>query len=417
MPWTIGNSGPPIDFSPLARNAALRQQYAAQPNPTLSSLGAGVSQGMTAGIQDLFDQRREARRSKADIARQDAILKRQQELQQERLAADLARQRDAELTDMFSESMSKLGEYATQFNANPAIISAYNDLNNNIAALAGDENVSALASDDSTRQQVKDRFDALRQKAIQLRGMIPKNPSPIDIADQSFVSGSDLNARRIAKIQQQNGGQVPQGVAPMYDDTASYQFDQRSRTFKMVEGTGAEYQAKVQAQIAKAKSEQPQPMTIGTHPAWQGYVQGHPELANIPLDEKGKPLIPLPKESSDKEPDYVSMASKMAGEDSSPDDILNIADKLKDRDARVGERSKEREEIRKLMDSDPENAKFYGDMNKEFLDRAQRMGTTPEAELSKEVNWLRSLPPQNRTPQLARLGMALEKIKAIYDAN
>jgi hypothetical protein len=143
MAWTInhgGAGGPPIDLSILARNEAMKRQLGAQPSPTLSALGSGLGQGMTAGIQDLFAQKREQRylnrldkRDAAALARErarnEAIAQRRLEEQQR---AQLYEQQQV-MTKQSEEWLFDSAERLSPIDAN-----RFQDAQNELAAVWND---------------------------------------------------------------------------------------------------------------------------------------------------------------------------------------------------------------------------------------------------------------------------------------
>ena len=297
MAWTInhmGGAGPGIDMSGFAQNAALRRQYAAQKPSFGAMLGAGLGQGfgqgMNLAIQDLYDQKREDRyltrmdkREQAAFERQEARDKALAERQMRQAEAILQRQMLIEQEQAFEKERTgayqAMGEYFTSTpSPDPNMRIEYEDITNDYAALTKDYGPQL------PQDQVFMRKRELDGRMIQLSRRIPQQPPPEVEMLQSTISGQKLNEIYSSQIVGAGGGV---GMPSPFDPSATYYSEIRNgaKRYVMLDGTGAEYQAKVQAQMAKAKSEASSaappspPMTLGEW-AMTGHPQAKMMLAN-----------------------------------------------------------------------------------------------------------------------------------------
>ena len=405
------------------------QAYAARPSPWANfgaGLGQGFSRGVDLAIQDKYAQKREDRVLSRQEKQQEAYLNRMQEQQDAISARQFALERYRAVDDQYQQSYEAIRKAIQAGNVSPDLAIEFDRLNNDHLADASDPLLQNMFSPEDWMQQDMQ----FKQSIIGLTSRLPKQPTPLEQIGKSWVLGSELNDQYVANAQQRLGV-LPDGFQGPYDPTAAYQYNERYKNFDIVPGTGELEKAKAAAERAKIGSGN-YPPTVKDHPAWQPYLQEHPEIAAWPLDEKGKPLIPFPKPDDqpnlppNQDPEAMSKFRKMAADEWKAENGNDIpapggwieqrANAIADSMSQVGERSSERKAVETLMRNDPDNAPAIQFLYQQVVDQSRQRQIPPEVLIEREIRETMSQPGSNANPDVVRRVQLLNRIKKELDA-
>lgn len=280
MAWTInhlGGAGPGIDMSGFAQNAFNRNLYAAQAPSFASALGGGIGQGINRGvelaIEEMMKQRADERSNARADKREAAYLDRIDLQQQRMLERQIAVEQEQAFQKQYVDSSEANLQYLTENpSPDPMFRIEHENIVNDAAALQYDPNSQRLPAEEKAL-----RMRQLQERTIALRQRIPQRPPPEVEMLQSTISGQKLNETYSSQIVGAGGGV---GMPAPFDPSATYYPEIRNgaKRYVMLEGTGAEYQAKVDATRAKAEKDArgdappSPPKTLGE---WA--MTGHPQ--------------------------------------------------------------------------------------------------------------------------------------------
>lgn len=421
MAWTIGNNGPPIDFSPLAQNAALRRQYAAQPNSTLSALGAGLGQGVNTGtnlfIQDLLANKREQRYLDRLDKRDAAALAREQARNEAIAQRRLEEQQRAQLYELQQEQTRQSEEwiYNAADRMAPLDSVRWQDAQNELAAVWNDPKTTI-----EEKLQAREQYSA---EVIQI-GAKYKPQSREQQAQQMIIPLPQLGEGVMGQITYRNN-------KPQID---------------VLEETTPAYKAKVQADMLQAQPplgpQGPSTMPIGQSPyahLAEYYPPGTEVFVNPKTQEpkfiqppkmegvssgglSTKDLLAIDKQAYDnalsQQPIEIGTGKHAVPP---PEAVAAERDRLRFDALNSGERVAERKKLNELINQNPALGRETAFRFSQMIDAAKENGTTPESEVANIIEaklmFAEKVPALANDPSYKREIEALLLVKEALEAD